>query len=102
MPQYPARPWQSRQEMLTDMALQSAISDPETIREIRPIVPQQLFPETRGLVRREMTVTDVLTIDRRFPTYRSWVSGAPVMFKDGFMDENFSGSSRYSMQGLWA
>jgi len=44
----------------------------------------------------------VLTIDRRFPTYRSWVSGAPVMFKDGFMDENFSGSSRYSMQGLWA
>ena len=102
MPQYPARPWQSRQEMLTDMALQSAISDPETIREIRPIVPQQLFPETRGLVRREMTVTDVLTIDRRFPTYRSWVSGAPVMFKDGFMDENFSGSSRYSMRGLWA
>ncbi len=85
-----------------DIALQSAISDPETIRATRPVVPQELFPETRGLVRREMSVTDVLTIDRNFPTYRSWVSGAPVMFKDGFMDENFSGSSRYSMQGLWS
>ena len=102
MPQYPAHPWQSRQEMLVDIALQSAISDPETIRATRPVVPQELFPETRGLVRREMSVTDVLTIDRNFPTYRSWVSGAPVMFKDGFMDENFSGSSRYSMQGLWS
>jgi hypothetical protein len=88
--------------MLVDIALQSAISDPETIRATRPVVPQELFPETRGLVRREMSVTDVLTIDRNFPTYRSWVSGAPVMFKDGFMDENFSGSSRYSMQGLWS
>ena len=87
--------------MLVDIALQSAISDPETIRETRPVVPQELFPETRGLVRREMGVMDVLTIDRRFPTYRSWVSGAPVMFKDGFMDDNFSSSSRYSMQGLW-
>lgn len=85
-----------------DIALQSAISDPETIRATRPVVPQELFPETRGLVRREMSVTDVLTIDRNFPTYRSWVSGAPVMFKDGFMVENFSGSSRYSMQGLWS
>ena len=85
-----------------DIALQSAISDPETIRETRPVVPQELFPETRGLVRREMGVMDVLTIDRRFPTYRSWVSGAPVMFRDGFMDDNFSSSSRYSMQGLWA
>ena len=88
--------------MLVDIALQSAISDPETIRETRPVVPQELFPETRGLVRREMGVMDVLTIDRRFPTYRSWVSGAPVMFRDGFMDDNFSSSSRYSMQGLWA
>jgi hypothetical protein len=87
--------------MLVDQALKNAISDPETIRKIRPVVPQQLFPETRGLVKREMGVMDALTIDRAFPTYRSWVSGAPVMFRDGFMDDNFSSSSRYSMQGLW-
>lgn len=88
--------------MLVDMALQSAISDPETIRKTRPVVPQQLFPQTRGMVKQEMGVMDALTIDRAFPTYRSWVSGAPVMFRDGFMDDNFSSSSRYSMQGLWS
>lgn len=102
MPQYPSKPWQSRQEMLVDMALQSAISTPEDIRAIRPVVPQQLFPESRGMVKQEMSVSDALTIDRQFPTYRSWVSGAPVMFRNGFMEDNFSGSSRYSMQGLWA
>lgn len=95
------RPWQSRQEMLVDIALESAISDPETIRKTRPVVPQQLFPESRGMVKNEMSVMDVLTIDRNLPTYRSWISGAPVMFRDGFMDDNFEGSSRYSMQGLW-
>lgn len=101
MPQYPSKPWQSRQEMLVDIALESAISDPETIRKTRPVVPQQLFPESRGMVKNEMGVMDVLTIDRNLPTYRSWISGAPVMFRDGFMDDNFEGSSRYSMQGLW-
>ena len=101
MAQTPSRPWQSRQEMLTDIALQNAISDPQTIREIRPVVPQELFPESRGMLKQEMTVADVLTIDRYLPTYRSWVSGAPVMFRNGFMEDNFSGSSRYSMQGLW-
>lgn len=102
MPQYPSKPWQSRQEMLVDMALQSAISTPEDIRAIRPVVPQQLFPQSRGMVKQEMGVADALTIDRAFPTYRSWVSGAPVMFRNGFMEDNFSGSSRYSMQGLWS
>ena len=102
MPQYPTKPWQSRQEMLVDMALQSAISTPEDIRAIRPVVPQQLFPESRGMTKQEMGVADALTIDRQFPTYRSWVSGAPVMFRNGFMEDNFSGSSRYSMQGLWS
>lgn len=101
MPQVPYKPWQSRQEMLVDIALESAISDPETIRKIRPVVPQQLFPESRGMMKNEMSVMDVLTIDRNLPTYRSWISGAPVMFRDGFMDDNFEGSSRYSMQGLW-
>lgn len=101
MPQYPSKPWQSRQEMLVDMALQSAISTPEDIRAIRPVVPQQLFPQSRGMAKQEMGVADALTIDRAFPTYRSWVSGAPVMFRNGFMEDNFSGSSRYSMQGLW-
>lgn len=100
MAQYPSKPWQSRQEMLVDLALQSAISTPEDIRAIRPVVPQQLFPESRGMLKQEMGVADALTIDRNFPTYRSWISGAPVMFRNGFIADDFSGSDRYSMQGL--
>lgn len=86
--------------MLVDQALMSAISTPEDIRKIRPVVPQQLFPKTRGIIKQEMSVSDALTVDRNFPTYRSWMSGAPVMFRDGFPAAGFEGSSRYSMEGL--
>lgn len=85
-----------------DQALQNAISDPETIRAIRPVVPQQLMPQSRGFAKQELGILDVLNTPRTMPTYRSWVSGAPVMFRNGFMEDNFEGSSRYSMQGLWA
>ena len=100
VPQVPYKPWQSRQEVLTDQALQSAISDPETIRQIRPVVPQELFPESRGFAKQEQGIRDILNTSRYAPTYRSWISGAPVMFRNGFMHGNFEGSSRYPMQGL--
>lgn len=88
--------------MLTDVALQSAISDPETIRATRPIVPQQVMPERRGFLKQELGIMDILSVDRYAPTYRSWVSGAPVMFQRAQMnDDEFSGSGRYSMQSLW-
>jgi|694.fasta_scaffold14987_14 hypothetical protein len=96
------RPWQSREEMLVDIALQNAISDPETIRATRPVVPQQLMPESRGFLKQELGVMDVLSVDRYAPTYRSWVSGAPVMFRRAQMnDDTYGGSGRYSMQSLW-
>lgn len=95
------KPWASRQEMLVDLALQSAVSDPETIRQTRPVVPQQLMPERLGFAKRESGIMDVLSLQRYAPTYRSWVSGAPVMFRSGLVDDSFTGSSRYSMQSLW-
>jgi hypothetical protein len=96
-----AKPWASRQEMLVDLALESAISDQDTIRQIRPVVPQQLMPQSRGFGKQELGILDILDMPRQDVSYRSWVSGAPVMFRNGFMEDNFSGSSRYSMQGLW-
>jgi hypothetical protein len=96
------RPWQSREEMLVDIALDSAISDPETIRQIRPVVPQQVMPQTRGFIKQELGVEDILSVDRYAPTYRSWVSGAPVMLqRSQLTDDTYSGSGRYSMQSLW-
>lgn len=95
------RPWQSRSEMLVDMALQSAVSDPDTIRQIRPSHPMELMPRRDGFAKQTMTIYDVLNVDRYAPSNRSWVSGAPIAFRDGFMDDNFSSSGRYSMQSLW-
>lgn len=96
-----ARPWQTRQEMLTDQALESAISDPETIRSIRPAVPQVLFPQTRGITKQEPTVFDALSTSRYSATYRSWVSGISVM-RTSNEDTSFTGSSRYSMDSMWS
>lgn len=95
-----ARPWQSRQEFLTDQALQSAISDPETIRKTRPVVPQQLFPEREGFSKQEGTIQTILNIDRYMPTKRSWLSGMPVM-RTSIEDGSFEGSGRYSMNSMW-
>ena len=86
--------------MLTDLALESAISDPETIRQTRPVVPQQLFPERRGFAKQAANIFDVMNMSRYGVTNRSWVSGMPVMHS-AFEDGSFSGSSRYSMNSLW-
>jgi hypothetical protein len=43
---------------------------------------------------------DVFYLDRAQHSYRSWISGAPVMFRNGFVDGNTESSSRYSMQSL--
>lgn len=94
-----SRPWQSRQEFLVDQALQAAISDPETIRQIRPVVPQQLFTQRDGFRKQVPDIMSVLTMHRYTPTYRSWLSGMPVMQND-FEEGNFLGASRYSMNSL--
>lgn len=95
-----SRPWATRQEMLVDLALESAVSDPETIRKTRPVVPQQLFPERQGFAKQAVTVLDVFNLSRYGVNHRSWVSGMPVMHS-AFEDGSFSGSSRYSMNSLW-
>lgn len=96
-----AGPWQTRQENLVDQALASAISDPETIRAIRPTVPQVLLPNTRGITKREPTIYDALGLRRSLPTARSWISGISVM-RTSNEDTDFTGSSRYSMDSMWS
>ena len=96
------KPWQTRQEFLVDLALDSAISDPETIRQTRPIVPMEVFPERRGFTKNEHGIMSILNTSREVPVYRSWVSGAPVMLHNGSLgDDTFSGSDRYTMQPMW-
>ncbi len=95
------RPWQSYQEFLVDQALTSAVSDPETIRQIRPRHPQQLMPERRGFVKQSLDLNTVLNINRYVATNRSWLSGMPVM-KSAMSEDAYMGSQRYSMGALWS
>jgi hypothetical protein len=95
------KPWQSRQEMLVDIALESAISTPEKIRAIRPVVPQQLMPESRGFAKQELGIMEVFSLSRQAPTYRSWISGTPVMPRIGQIDDRYGGTSRDSMTVPW-
>ena len=94
-----ARPWQTRQEYLVDIALQSAISDPETIRNTRPVVPTQLFPDRFGFSREEPSIMSIMNIDRYMVSNRSWVSGMPVM-ESSFSEGGIDGTGRYSMSSL--
>lgn len=95
-----SKPWGTRQEYLTDMALESAISDPETIRQTRPVVPVMLFPKRDGFAKQAIDIYGVMNMSRNGVTNRSWVSGMPVM-RSSFEDGSFSASGRYSMNSLW-
>ena len=92
------KPWQSFQEMQVDRALESAISDPETIRQIRPNYPQQLNPERTGFGKQVLDIHTVMNLNRYVATNRSWLSGMPVM-KSSLMGDEYSGSSRNSNTG---
>jgi hypothetical protein len=94
-----AKPWQSYEEYLTDQALTAAVSDPETIRSIRPAHPLETFPQTRGLVKQEPNVLDILDINRYAASNRTHLSGFPVR-RTSLIDDSWSGAGRYSMEAL--
>ena len=98
-----ARPWQSRSEYLVDAALESALAaTPEELREMRPVASvQNAFPERRGFAKSEWDIYEVMNIDRYTPSYRSWVSGMPVM-PSVMSDQSWSGTARNAMsEGTW-
>lgn len=95
-----ARPWQTREEYLTDQALESALAlSPDEIRAIRPPHPRQLFPQTRGMVKTAVTVTDVLMTNRYSARNDAWVSGMPVR-QTQLTEDDWTGTGRYSMGAL--
>lgn len=93
-----ARPWQSNEEYQVDIALKNALSDPETIRSIRPLHPYELFPETRGFIKQTATIYDILDVNRYAASNRTMLSGMPV--RRNFVDDQWEGASRYSMEAL--
>jgi hypothetical protein len=97
------RPWGSREEMLTDIALQDALAGThDELQAMRPAAaPQQAFPDRLGFKRNTWTIQEVLNIDRQTPTYRSWLSGMPVR-PSVMSDQSWSGTARNAMsEGTW-
>ncbi len=94
-----AGPWATRQEFLVDQALDNALSATSAeLRRLRPVArPQVLFPERVGFASDQWTIEEVLNIDRRTPTYRSWVSGMPVMRKIDVNPDTIQAGTRNSM-----
>lgn len=93
-----ARPWQSHEEYLTDQALTNAAADPDSIRAIRPMYPYALMPNSRGMIKQEATVMDILDVNRYAATNRKLLSGFPV--RRTMVDDQWSGAGRYSMEAL--
>lgn len=93
-----AGPWPTRSEYLIDEALNDALeATPDELRKMRPIAsPQQLFPKRTGFQQNQWTIEEVLNIDRLTPTYRSWVSGMPVM-PSVMSDQSWSGTARNAL-----
>jgi hypothetical protein len=71
------RPFATKSEYVVSEALRLMSVPADVIRQTRPMVPQQLFPEVFGYDDTPLTIEDVLATDRWSPTIRSWVSGTP-------------------------
>lgn len=94
-PPWETGPWAGRQEYIASEALQLASVPADTIRKIRPIVPQRLFPDEKvGFDRTPLTVEDALSTDRWSPTVRSWVSGSVRQIRRDLEDDMWGGTMR--------
>lgn len=93
-----AGPWQSYEEYQTEQALAAAVSDLETIRSIRPAHPQELFPESRGVIKQEPNIFDILDVNRYTASNDGYLSGFAV--RSTMTDDSWSGAGRYSMEAL--
>lgn len=95
-------PWQSRTEYLVDDALMRATAGTDDeIRNMRSVAGvQNPFPERLGFTKEEWTIQEVLNVDRRTPTYRSWTSGFTQQ-RSVLSDQGAEASTRNSMGAMW-
>lgn len=94
---YTDEPFSSgRNEFLANEGLHMALVPADEIREIRPIVPQVLFPD-EGIAydRQALTISETLDTDRWAPTMRAFVSGPSKPRTRGEeQDDAWSGTMR--------
>lgn len=90
------KPFQSREEMAVDIALNNALMGPELLRQTQsdslPPVPNK-----ERLTHSILTIEDALGLDRNFRNKRAWLSGMPVR-PAVVTDQSWSGGGRNFMQ----
>lgn len=89
------RPFATKNEFVVSEALRLMSIPAEEIRQIRPVVPQQLFPPTEGYDHPPLTIDDILDTNSWEPQYRSWVSGITRQPRRvDFVEDMWSGTLR--------
>lgn len=89
-------PFARRQELYATEGLQIALVPAEEIQQIRPIVPQALFPDENVMYDREaLTIEEAVDTARWQPSMRAFVSGPsrPRMRRDE-QEDVWSGTAR--------
>jgi hypothetical protein len=75
-------PWAGRQEYLASESMKLAAVPRSEIEKIRPVVPQQLFPENGvGYDTTPLTIDQVFDAGWWSPRPRSWISGSTRQYR---------------------
>lgn len=89
------RPFTTKNEYAVTEAMRLMAVPADVIRQQRPPVPIELFPQQFGYDDTPLTIEQVLETDRWAPTIRSWVSGTPrVVRKVDQVEDQWSGTLR--------
>ena len=89
------RPFTTKNEYIVSEALRLMQIPADVIRQMRPVVPQQMFPPQYGYNDTPLTIEDVLDTDRWSPQIRSWMSGTPRQpSRVDAMEDMWSGTLR--------
>lgn len=101
---YGDRPGQLRPEYLVSNSLRAATVSDHYIENLRPPVPQQVFPPRFGYSHTPLSVEDVLGTSRWSADWRRWVSGAAVVRQapvptDRYFEEDLWGGTLRNVSG---
>ena len=94
MPPWQPRPFSTKEEYAVSNALRLMAVPAEEIAAIRPPMISELFPPTEGYDNTQLTIEDVLDVDRWAPAIRSWVSGGSGVRRATNDDQMWSGTAR--------
>jgi hypothetical protein len=101
-PPWQDEPWAGRQEYLASESMKLAAIPASEIMKIRPVVPQQIFPDNGiGYDQTPLTIDQVFDAGLWNPQPRSWISGATRQVRHSDTDQQmWEGTARNSSNSV--